>query len=111
MWYYVMSIGGMKMFPDITPSEVTKMIQKKEKIMILDVRERREVATGKIPGAKNIPLGEILKRLSELNRHTEYIVVCQSGGRSSLACEWLSTKGFKVKNMTGGMNRWLGKVE
>ncbi|MBB5324940.1 rhodanese-related sulfurtransferase [Anoxybacillus tepidamans] len=51
---------------------------------------------GKIPEARHLPLGERLQRLNELDRAKEYIIVCRSGNRSSLACEWLSERGFQV---------------
>ncbi|MFB1098481.1 rhodanese-like domain-containing protein [Terribacillus sp. JSM ZJ617] len=95
----------------ILPSKVAESLAKKEKLRIIDVREHNEVALGKIPGAKHIPLGEILTRLDELDENKEYIMVCRSGNRSGLASEWLTGKGFKVKNMTGGMNDWESETE
>lgn len=99
------------MFPDILPKEVEEALKENPQLPILDVREAEEIVTGKIPGAKPIPLGQVLTRTHELNPTTEYIVVCRSGNRSSLACEWLTSKGFKVKNMTGGMMSWTGDFE
>ena len=95
----------------ILPSQVAESLGKKEKLHIIDVREHNEVAQGKIPGAKHIPLGEILTRLDELDKDEEYIMVCRSGNRSGLASEWLTAKGYKVKNMTGGMNDWDSETE
>ncbi|MFP7252996.1 rhodanese-like domain-containing protein [Terribacillus goriensis] len=95
----------------ILPSKVVASLAKKEKLHIIDVREHNEVALGKIPGAKHIPLGEVLTRLDELDKDKEYIMVCRSGNRSGLASEWLTNKGFKVKNMTGGMNDWKSETE
>jgi rhodanese-related sulfurtransferase len=100
------------MFKDILPEEVEKVVKEQNRtIEVLDVREYQEVVQGKIPGARHIPLGEILQRINELDKTKEYIVVCRSGNRSSLACEWLSERGFQVKNMTGGMINWKGEVE
>ncbi|PAD37145.1 rhodanese-like domain-containing protein [Terribacillus saccharophilus] len=95
----------------ILPSKVVESLAKKEKLHIIDVREHNEVALGKIPGAKHISLGEVLTRLDELDKDKEYIMVCRSGKRSGLASEWLTDKGFKVKNMTGGMNDWKSETE
>jgi rhodanese-related sulfurtransferase len=99
------------MFPEIRPSEVEKALKENKNLPIIDVREEGEVASGKIPGAKNIPLGQVLTRTQELDPNTEYIIVCRGGKRSSLACEWLADKGFKVKNLTGGMMNWAGDIE
>lgn len=96
----------------ISPRDVQSRLEKGEKLQIIDVREPGEVASGKIPGAKNIPLGQIPSRLNEISRNVETIMVCRSGGRSGRACEFLVGQGFgNVKNMTGGMLSWSGKVE
>ena len=70
-----------------------------------------EVATGKIPGAVNIPLGLVEFRMHELDKSKEYIMVCRSGGRSGRATQFLESYGFNVINMAGGMLAWEGKVE
>ncbi|WDL99375.1 rhodanese-like domain-containing protein [Alicyclobacillus sp. ALC3] len=96
----------------ISPRDVQSRLEKGEKLQIIDVREPGEVASGKIPGAKNIPLGQIPNRLHEVSRNVETIMVCRSGGRSGRACEFLVGQGFEnVKNMSGGMLSWSGKVE
>ncbi|WP_417168724.1 rhodanese-like domain-containing protein [Terrihalobacillus insolitus] len=93
------------------PSDIERRLKDEEKLNIIDVREENEIKTGKIPGAKHIPLGKILTRLDELDKEKEYIMVCRSGNRSSLASEWLTEKGFKVKNMVGGMSNWESDME
>jgi rhodanese-related sulfurtransferase len=97
-------------FENILPQEV-ETLRQQENVEVLDVRETHEVALGKIPNALHIPLGQLLTRLNELDRDKTYIVVCHSGGRSALACEWLSERGFQVKNMIGGMMNWEGEIE
>lgn len=99
------------MFEEIYPKEVLEQLQKGVALHILDVREPGEYAGGHIPGAKLFPLGQIPGRFRELDRNLEYVIVCRSGARSSLACEWLTNQGFKVKNMIGGMLSWPGQVE
>ncbi|MEK5389393.1 rhodanese-like domain-containing protein [Margalitia sp. FSL K6-0131] len=96
---------------EITPREVEKLLEEGKKLNIIDVREVDEVAAGKIPSAVNIPLGFIELRMDELNKDTEYIMVCRSGGRSGRAAQLLESEGFQVVNMTGGMLAWEGKVE
>ncbi|MGN9864531.1 rhodanese-like domain-containing protein [Bacillus swezeyi] len=66
--------------------------------------------TGKIPGAIHIPLGEILTRFNGLYKQKEYMMICRSGNRSSLASEWFIDKGFKVRNMAGGMMKWNSDI-
>ena len=69
---------------------------------VLDVRETIEFKDGHIPGAVNIPLGALRRRLEELPRDQEIWVHCFVGKRSYYACRALSQKGFKVRNLTGG---------
>ncbi|TCJ95986.1 UNVERIFIED_ORG: rhodanese-related sulfurtransferase [Anoxybacillus amylolyticus] len=95
----------------ITPKEVEERLRAGEPLRIIDVREPDEVATGKIPGAVNIPLGLIEFRMHELDKNEEYILVCRSGGRSGRAAEFLDSRGYRVVNMTGGMLAWKGPIE
>ncbi len=97
-------------FKITTADEVLAKL-KKETFPIIDVREEFEFASGHIPGAKNIPLGEISDRLDELDRDEEIVVVCRSGARSAAACDFLHEEGFKVFNMQGGMLGWTGEVK
>ncbi|WP_462409428.1 rhodanese-like domain-containing protein [Neobacillus sp. Marseille-QA0830] len=95
----------------LTAKEVEQFLNEGKKLNIIDVREVNEVATGKIPGAVNIPLGLIEFRMNELDKAKEYIMVCRSGGRSSRASQFLESYGYNVINMAGGMLAWEGKVE
>jgi len=95
---------------DMLPQEVRQRLASGETLRIIDVREPAEWSSGHIPGAKHIPLGSIVQRLNELDKHAEYIIVCRSGGRSSLACEHLESMGYQVVNMPGGMSEWDGEI-
>ncbi|KIL49245.1 rhodanese-like domain-containing protein [Jeotgalibacillus soli] len=94
-----------------TPAEVEAMLKNKQPINIIDVREVDEVKEGKIPGAVHIPLGLLEFRMHELDKSTEYTMVCRSGGRSGMASKLLESHGYKVINMTGGMMAWEGSTE
>ncbi|MCL6445886.1 MAG: rhodanese-like domain-containing protein [Alicyclobacillus sp.] len=97
---------------NIHPLDVYERLKRGDELQIIDVREPEEVATGKIPGAKHIPLGQIPNRLNEIDPNTDTVVVCRSGGRSARACEFLMLAGFsRVKNMLGGMNAWSWGIE
>ncbi|WP_053218699.1 rhodanese-like domain-containing protein [Virgibacillus senegalensis] len=95
----------------ISAEELKNLTEKNQIVNILDVREAKEVAEGKIPGSVNIPLGLLEFRLHELDKSTEYIVVCRSGGRSGQAVQFLESQGFHAINMTGGMLAWKGETE
>lgn len=70
---------------------------------ILDVREPFELTVENVPGAVNIPLGQLRSRLNELPKDKEINVVCRSGGRAYFATRILLQNGFNAKNVTGGM--------
>lgn len=73
-------------------------------VQLVDVREPEEVATGTLPHAVNIPLGELPVRASELAADRRVVVFCRSGGRSAQAAEYLIARGFgDVTNLAGGM--------
>jgi rhodanese-related sulfurtransferase len=70
---------------------------------LLDVREPAELAVESVPGALNIPLGQLRARLGELPRDREIHVTCRSGQRSYLATRILLQNGFNARNISGGM--------
>ncbi|WP_294244522.1 rhodanese-like domain-containing protein [uncultured Chryseobacterium sp.] len=67
--------------------------------VILDVRTESEYRTGHIPGSKNISLGTLRERYTELDPSKTYITVCSHGLRSVKAEHILKERGFKnVRN-------------
>ena len=84
--------------------------QKKEgAFTLLDVRQPNEYEQEHIPGAKLIPLPRLADALHELDPAKPTIVYCAIGGRSRVAAQLLSGKGFKeVYNLKGGMKAWNG---
>lgn len=96
---------------EIGADEVRARLEAGERVALLDVREPEEFRRGHIPGAVLIPLGQLPRRLGELDPRQEWIVVCRSGRRSAQACRFLEANGFpRVRNMAGGMLRWRGRV-
>jgi len=83
-----------------------------DSFLLLDVREPHEFQICRIPGSKLIPLGEVPKRVSELNSADDIIVHCKSGMRSAKACDFLRQAGFKkVKNVKGGILAWSERID
>lgn len=77
--------------------------------VVIDVREDGEVSAGKIKGAKHIPLGQLKKRLVELEhaKNKPVLVYCRSGSRSAHACSVMTKEGFEnVSNLAGGVVAW-----
>lgn len=73
---------------------------------VIDVREPAEVEMGGIPGAQNIPLGQLRTHIRELDKQSSYVVSCQVGLRGYVAERILKQKGFKVANLSGGYLTW-----
>ena len=70
---------------------------------MLDVREKIELAVEGVPGAVQIPLGELRSRLDELPRDREILVLCRSGQRAYTATRCLVQNGFDARVISGGM--------
>jgi len=79
--------------------------------LVVDVRTRTEAAQGTVPGAVNIPLGELRTRLAELPRDREIWVHCGVGQRSYYASRILRQHGFRVRNLSGGMRSYKALPE
>ena len=94
------------MYADITATQLLERLDRGGEPFILDVREPEEFAEWAIPGALNVPLGQLAARGRELPRDREIVVVCASGNRSSQAAMALARAGLPVANLKGGMLAW-----
>ena len=76
-------------------------------LQIVDVRNPGEAAAGMIPGAVNIPVGQLPDRIGELDPAKPTVVYCAGGYRSSVAASFLRQRGFAdVSDVLGGYNAW-----
>jgi adenylyltransferase/sulfurtransferase len=92
--------------------EVKRKLDSGDDFVLVDVREPHEYQIARIPGARLIPLGELPKHLSELDRNGEIVMHCKSGARSQQAVDLLKRNGFQhACNMTGGITAWSDKVD
>ena len=74
---------------------------------LIDVREYPEFAGGRVNGARLIPLGDIEKRYTEIDRDKTAYLICRSGKRGSAAQKKLLSLGFSdVRNVSGGFEAW-----
>jgi adenylyltransferase/sulfurtransferase len=97
---------------DIDPTEVKAKIDRGDRFVLIDVREPHEYQICNIPQAKLIPLGDLPKRVNELDSADEIVAHCKSGMRSAKAVDFLKQAGFKkVRNMKGGILAWSDKVD
>lgn len=81
-------------------------------LQIVDVRNPGEAAGGMIPGAVNIPVGQLPDRIGELDPGKPTVVYCAGGYRSSVAASLLRQRGFAdVSDVLGGYNAWDEAVQ
>jgi len=74
---------------------------------LLDVRAPAEYAGGHLPGAINVPVQELDRRLAEVGpRDGELVLYCRSGKRSARAAEILRAHGFTRVHNLGPMTAW-----
>ena len=100
------------MSAEISPKEVKALIDAKENFVLIDVREPHEFQIGRIPTSTLIPLGDLPKKVAELDPNANYVLHCKMGGRSAKGCDVLRQAGFKnVRNMTGGISAWSDQVD
>jgi molybdopterin/thiamine biosynthesis adenylyltransferase/rhodanese-related sulfurtransferase len=97
---------------EIEVTEVKEKLDRGDDFVLIDVREPHEYQICNIPAAKLIPLGEVGKRLGELDPEADIVIHCKSGMRSARACGILKAAGFKhVRNMKGGILAWSDQVD
>jgi len=91
----------------ITAEELKTMLEKNEKVVLIDVRTPQEHDEAHIPGSVLMPL-DTLDTVTALPEGGKRIVYCRSGKRSMKAIEILSSKGFEgLTNLDGGINAWI----
>ncbi|MBO1003982.1 sulfurtransferase TusA family protein [Pseudogracilibacillus auburnensis] len=98
-----------KSYPNVVNNdELKKIIQEKNDVVLIDVREAAEYAFDHISHAQSIPLGELDHRMNKLSKEDEIYVICRTGNRSDMASKVLVENGFKhVKNVVPGMITWI----
>ncbi|HWV27583.1 MAG TPA: rhodanese-like domain-containing protein [Aeromicrobium sp.] len=90
--------------PSVTVADLSDPLP--DDLVVVDVREPFEWEAGHIDGAVHVPLGDLSRRVGELDPQARTLVVCHLGGRSARATAWLSAQGHDVTNLTGGMDAW-----
>lgn len=92
----------------INPVEAKKIIDEKNDIYIVDVREKEELAEGYIENSILIPL-DTLRENAEIklrDKNKSILVYCRSGRRSAMACDILDKLGYTDVYDLGGIINW-----
>jgi adenylyltransferase/sulfurtransferase len=97
--------------PEIAPKELKARLDRGDDLYILDVREPHEYQICNLNGHL-IPLGELPRRVHELDSSREIVAHCRSGKRSAEAVDFLRKAGFrKTLNLKGGILAWSDEVD
>ena len=98
--------GELQTIPGIGLGELTQALTAGS-VALLDVRSRGEWESGRLPGAVNIPLGELDECLTTLPRGRPTVVHCQTGARAAIAASLLYARGVRdVVLFGGGFAEW-----
>lgn len=99
--------------PELTATELDRMLDGADPPQILDVRTRAEFEAGHIEGAISVPLGQLEEHLDALppdalpvDRARPVVAICLTAHRSIPAVRMLSRRGYRAAQLRGGMLAW-----
>ena len=96
----------------INPADAIRLLDAHEAVAV-DVREPDEYAVGHIPGARLLPLGQVLTRAAEVlpDKNAVWLVYCHTGRRSADAVQKLESLGYTNLRDLGGILSWPYEIE
>lgn len=96
----------------LTPLELQARLAAGDDLVLLDVREPRELAICRIDGAVEIPMSELSVRHVELDPDRPTVCICHHGIRSAQVAAALAHMEFaELYNLSGGIDRWAADVD
>ncbi len=97
---------------EITPQELSRLQQRNQPLVLLDVREPSERQLASITPSLHIPIADVPARVQELDPDQHIVVYCHVGIRSLSVTAWLREQGYeKVQSLSGGINRWAMEID
>ena len=106
-----LSVPGCAAVPTVDSAALGELLKAGEPPLLLDVREAWEFDQGSLPGARNVPLGDVLAQAASVGRDRDVVVFCSVGPRGERAVELLREAGIdRVKNLRGGLAAWREKT-
>jgi rhodanese-related sulfurtransferase len=84
-------------------SEVLIKLLMEGKVQLIDIRFHEEYAAWKVGYSVNIPINELPKRLSEIDKNKIVVTACPHKDRAIIAMVYLRSQGIKAKYLTDGL--------
>lgn len=113
MWAVLLAMPVLLLATDpdttLSQAELMKRLNAGQAPILVDVRTPEEYRNGHVPGAINIPVQELDRRLAELSgyRDTELVLYCETGMRAGYAERMLQQQGFtQIRSLDGDMAAW-----
>jgi len=97
-----------KNYEDLDGKSFKSKFKADRNAVLIDVRTPSEFSSGSIRGARNINIMSptFAKTIEALDKNKSYYLYCRSGARSGRACKTMGKMGYKVFNLSGGINAW-----
>jgi adenylyltransferase/sulfurtransferase len=97
----------------ITAIDLKKRLDNGDRIQFIDIREPHERAIVKFPNAIVMPLGQLVRRMDELDSNIDSVFLCKVGLRSIDGIRTLREAGYKGRllNLKDGLNAWAKDVD
>jgi sulfur-carrier protein adenylyltransferase/sulfurtransferase len=110
------SEDAMRVVRRLAPAELHSLLARTSgddsRLTIVDVREPKEFAVRTLPGAVNIPIGDLQRRLREIPADATPVFLCRSGTRSLRACAVAIDAGFaSPAHLEGGLLAWAAETD
>ena len=91
--------------PEITVEELAAA-RAAGPVPLVDVRQPEEYEAGHVPGAKLIPLADVVARVGEIPVEGPVYVICPTGSRSQRAADYFRNLDLEAYNVAGGTKAW-----
>lgn len=96
---------------EMEPHDLKAALEAGENVIVVDVREPWEFQMGHLAGATNLPMSQLGSRLDDLDVENEHVLYCHHGVRSLHATRVLAQRGFRVRSLSGGIDRWSELID